>query len=159
MDWEFGVSRCNLLYKEWINTVLLYSTRNYIQYSLIKHNGKEYKKEHIYICMYFAVQQKLVNTVKQLYFKEKKKPTSIFLYSFHCLILEHCIFLGILKAFKCPKDWTNSLTALYAFYYLNPEHDFSGLKPGKPSVLIRFLHKTPPTKIICYVLFFKSTND
>ena len=82
MDWEFGVSRCNLLYKEWINTVLLYSTRNYIQYSLIKHNGKEYKK-NIYLCMYFAVQQKLVNTVNQLFFKEKKN----LLLSFYILFI------------------------------------------------------------------------
>ena len=45
MDWEFGVSRCKLLYIEWINNrVLLYSTGNYIQYPVIKHNGKEYLK-------------------------------------------------------------------------------------------------------------------
>ena len=31
MDWEFGVSRCKLLYIEWINSkVLLYNTENYI---------------------------------------------------------------------------------------------------------------------------------
>ena len=31
MEWEFGVSRCNLLYIEWINNKgLLYSTGNYI---------------------------------------------------------------------------------------------------------------------------------
>ena len=42
MDWEFGISRCKLLYIEWINKVLLYSTRNYIQYPVINHNVKEY---------------------------------------------------------------------------------------------------------------------
>ena len=43
MDWEFGISRCKLLYKEWTNNkVLLYTTRNYIQYPMINHNGKEY---------------------------------------------------------------------------------------------------------------------
>ena len=43
MDWEFGISRCKLLYIEWINNkVLLYSTGNYIQYPVINHNGKEY---------------------------------------------------------------------------------------------------------------------
>ena len=32
MDWEFGISRCKLLYIEWLNNkVLLYSTGNYIQ--------------------------------------------------------------------------------------------------------------------------------
>ena len=31
MDWEFGISRCKLLYLEWINNeILLYSTENYI---------------------------------------------------------------------------------------------------------------------------------
>ena len=50
MDWEFGVSRCKLLHLEWINNrVLLHSTGNYIQYPGINHNGKEYKKECIYI--------------------------------------------------------------------------------------------------------------
>ena len=43
MDWEVGVSRCKLLYIEWINNkVLLYSTENYIQYPMINHNGTEY---------------------------------------------------------------------------------------------------------------------
>ena len=45
MDWEFGISRYKLLYREWINNkVLLYSTRNYIQYPMINHNRKEYEK-------------------------------------------------------------------------------------------------------------------
>ena len=50
MDWEFGVSRCKLLYIEWINNkVLLYSTGNHIHYPVINHNGKEYEKQCIYI--------------------------------------------------------------------------------------------------------------
>ena len=51
MDWEFGISRCKLLYIEWINNkVLLYSRENYIQYPVINHNGKEYFKNiYIYI--------------------------------------------------------------------------------------------------------------
>ena len=59
MDWEFGISRCKLLYTEWINKVLLYSTGNYIQNLVINPNGKEYEKEcvciHIYLS-HFAVQ-------------------------------------------------------------------------------------------------------
>ena len=41
---EVGViSRCKLLYIDWINNkVLLYSTENYIQYPIIDHNGKEH---------------------------------------------------------------------------------------------------------------------
>ena len=50
MDWEAGVSRCKLLYIEWVNNkVLLYSTGNCIQCPVINHNGKEYKKECIYM--------------------------------------------------------------------------------------------------------------
>ena len=45
MEWEFGISRCKLLYIEWINNkVLLYCTGNYIQYPVINQNGKEKKK-------------------------------------------------------------------------------------------------------------------
>ena len=50
MGWDFGVNRCKLSYIEWINNkVLLYSTGNYIQYPGTNHNGKEYKKECIYV--------------------------------------------------------------------------------------------------------------
>ena len=47
-DWEFGISRCKLLYIGWINNnALLYNTGNYIQYPVINHNGKEYEKAYI----------------------------------------------------------------------------------------------------------------
>ena len=49
MDWEFGISRGKLLYIEWINKILLYSTGHYIQYPVINHNGKEYEKESTYM--------------------------------------------------------------------------------------------------------------
>ena len=53
MAWEIGVSRCKLLYIDWINNkVLLYSTENHIQYPMINHNGKEYLKKNIYIYIY-----------------------------------------------------------------------------------------------------------
>ena len=51
-NWKFEVSRCKLLfsYTGWINNkFLLYSTGNYIQYPVINHDGKEYKKECVYI--------------------------------------------------------------------------------------------------------------
>ena len=52
-DWEFGISRCKLLHIEWVsNKVLLYSKRNYIQYPVINHNGKEYEKESMCIYIY-----------------------------------------------------------------------------------------------------------
>ena len=49
---EFGVSRSKPLHIEWIsNQVLLYSTGNYIQYPVINHDGIEYAKECIRICI------------------------------------------------------------------------------------------------------------
>ena len=48
--WEFGISRCKLVYIGWINSkVVLYSTGNYIQYPVINHNEKEYEKDCIYV--------------------------------------------------------------------------------------------------------------
>ena len=47
-QWEFGISRGKLVYREWINKVLLFSTGNYIHYSEINHNGKNIKK-NVYI--------------------------------------------------------------------------------------------------------------
>ena len=48
MDWDLGISRYKLLYKEEINKVLL---KNYIQCPLINHNGKENDKENICVCI------------------------------------------------------------------------------------------------------------
>ena len=52
--WKFGISRCKLVYIEWINNkVLLYSTGKYIQYFVITYKGKEFvKKKNIYIYIY-----------------------------------------------------------------------------------------------------------
>jgi len=42
---ELGICGCKLLYIEWIdNKVLLYSRWDYISYSVINPNGKEYFK-------------------------------------------------------------------------------------------------------------------
>ena len=55
MEWKAGVSRCELLYREWINKNLLY-TENYIQYPMINPNGKGYETECICVlCDRFAV--------------------------------------------------------------------------------------------------------
>ena len=51
MDWEFGISKCKLLYTEWINKVLLSSTGNSIQYPVIKHNEKIWKRMYVHICI------------------------------------------------------------------------------------------------------------
>ena len=45
MGWEFGVSQCKLVHRERLNTkALLDSAGTYIQYLVINHNGKGYKK-------------------------------------------------------------------------------------------------------------------
>ena len=45
-DWEFGISRCKLLYVGWItNKDLLYSTGNYIQCPVINQWKRMYKKK------------------------------------------------------------------------------------------------------------------
>ena len=50
MDWEFGISRYKTsIHRMGKQQVLLYSTRNYIQFSVANHNGKEYEKEYIYV--------------------------------------------------------------------------------------------------------------
>ena len=46
------ISRYELLYIKYINSKdLLYTTGNYIQYTLINNKGKEYEKEYVYICI------------------------------------------------------------------------------------------------------------
>ena len=62
-NWKFGINRCKLLYTRWIhNKVLLYSTRNYIPYPVINHNGKEYKKKRMYI--YICITESLCYTAE-----------------------------------------------------------------------------------------------
>ena len=47
---SLGLVDANYYIQNWINTeVQLYSTGNYIQYPVINHNGKEYKKECIHM--------------------------------------------------------------------------------------------------------------
>ena len=62
---EFGISSCKLLYIGWINKVLLYRTRNYIQYPVLNHNGKDYEKD----LNSFAVQQKLTQHCQSTIFQ------------------------------------------------------------------------------------------
>ena len=66
------VSKCKLLYIEWINNkVLLYSTGHYIQYRVMNHNGKEWKS--IYICItepLCCIAEIINHTVKQLHFNK-----------------------------------------------------------------------------------------
>ena len=67
LDWEFGTSRCKLLFVEWISKrALPYSMDNYIQCPVINQNGKLYiyvygaAKWFIYIYIYIYVNSKYI---------------------------------------------------------------------------------------------------
>ena len=61
-DWEFRISRCKLLYIEWIKNKVQGTIFNILW---LNHNGKEYEKECIYIYLsHLAVQQKLTQHCK-----------------------------------------------------------------------------------------------
>ena len=71
MDWEFGISRCKLLYIGWINNkVLLYSTGNCIQCLVINHNGKEYLK-NVYVTESLCCAAKIKTTLNINYISAK----------------------------------------------------------------------------------------
>ena len=65
MDKKFGISRCQLLYTEWINKVLLHSTGSYAQYPVVNHNGKEFEKRiSIFISLYLRLEHKALVSLK-----------------------------------------------------------------------------------------------
>ena len=81
MDWESGVSGCELLYREWINKELLCresmnnedllcSTGNSVQYPVINRSGQEYEKERV--CAYYSGNAHSV--VRPLDFSEDQVP-------------------------------------------------------------------------------------
>ena len=80
----------NYFHLEWKNNkVLMYSTRNYIQYLVINHKGKEYlKKECMYLYNWVTLlySRDRYNIVNQLYFN--KKLWSLYIgYTFPILLL------------------------------------------------------------------------
>ena len=69
MEWIVEVSRCKLLFMEWINNkVLLYSSENYFQYPMINHNGKEYLRKRM---NHFAIEQKVAQYYKSTILQQK----------------------------------------------------------------------------------------
>ena len=55
MHWEFGISRCKILYIEWINKVLLCRTGNFIHHPVISHSKKVSQSiqslSHVWFCV------------------------------------------------------------------------------------------------------------
>ena len=115
IDWEFGISRCKLLYIGWINNkVLLYSTGNYIQYPVVNHMyicNKQCVCVCVCVCVYlnhFVVQQKLTQHCKSTILQWK-----IFLKIrwrlYHQLVWRHfykvgLVFLVLSSWDKCTTD-------------------------------------------------------
>ena len=61
MDWKFGVSRCKILYIEWIkNKILLYNTENYNPYFVIMEKNMKIMYLYVYLT-HFAIKQKLTH--------------------------------------------------------------------------------------------------
>lgn len=62
------------MYRKDKDRFLLYSSGNCIQYPMINHNGKEYEKECVYICICIKLSHFVIhsssehNIVSQLYF-------------------------------------------------------------------------------------------
>ena len=50
MQWEVGIKSYKVLLIEWMDNVLLYSTRNYTQYFITSCKGRDSEKEHVCIC-------------------------------------------------------------------------------------------------------------
>ena len=100
IDWEFGISRCKLLYIEWINSkVLLYSTGNYIQYSVINHNRKQTKKKKLPVSG--SVTLNIISMLTILFFfplKPLPSPSSCIQCLFSLITFKHVI---IFKAIPC----------------------------------------------------------
>ena len=107
--------RCKRLHLEWINKVLMYSTGNCIQNSVINHNGKEYWKrmcirEHL---SQVAVQQRLAHcksTILQYINKTKTVwITDVYIFT-HCdpLLTIYINKLFRVASFKCFGQWQNA---------------------------------------------------
>ena len=99
---ESGVSRCKLLHIEWIkNKVLLYSTGNYIYYSVINHNGKYIL--NIYIYTYVKVAQLCLTLCDPM---DCSLPGSCHRRNIlHATILE-CVVISFSRGSSQPRDQT-----------------------------------------------------
>ena len=69
-----GVNRCKRLHLEWLSSKDLYSTGNHTQSPGIEHDGRQYKKEYIYIWVILLYSRNWHNIVNQLCFNGKNLP-------------------------------------------------------------------------------------
>ena len=76
MNWKFGVCRCKLLHVKRIsNEVLFYSTGNYMQSLGIEHDGRQYEKKDVCVCVTGSLchTTEIDTRLNQLYFNKFKK--------------------------------------------------------------------------------------
>ena len=109
MDWELGIGRCRLGQTEWINNkVLLYSTGDYIQYPVKKHNGKEHGKECMYTYNWITLlgSRHAHNIINQVYLNFKKRK------HFECLLCVSHI-LGYGDSMVNKTEWLLSSWSLH----------------------------------------------
>ena len=124
MEQEVGVSRCKLLCIEWINKVLLYSTKNYIQYAMINHNSKGYCKNvythtHTHTHIYWVGQKIHLGFSRRFYrMNEHFGQPCIYIYLNHFAIQQklawHCKSTTILK--NNPTVYLKQVCLLYISY-------------------------------------------
>ena len=96
--------------------VLLYSTGNSFQYPVINHNGKEYKKQCLYMYNWITLlySRREHNIVNQLYFNKhthtqadtKKMDGFLLLTRYHCTFLLISLTIWINGHFLVPRDLT-----------------------------------------------------
>ena len=80
MGWQFGISRCKLLYIGWINKkVLLYSTVNYVQYP-VKIIMEKNMKKYIYL-NHFAVHQKITQHCKSTILQQQQQKKNVIIHT------------------------------------------------------------------------------
>ena len=69
----------------------MYSTGNYIQYTVINYNGKEYEKECVYIYIYICITESLCYTIWQKLMQHCKSTInkSIFRFIWKVVVQSH----------------------------------------------------------------------
>ena len=155
LEWEVGFSRFKLLQMAWINNkVLLHSTENCIQYPMINHNGKEYKKKeciHMYNWTTLLHSSNEHNMANQLCFDKKTflifSNTPQFLSLLYFLLkynlhVEKCTYVPLFMRFSRQEYWSG-LSFSSPGDLTNP-----GIEPALPALQADALLTEPPGKPI-----------
>ena len=156
--WENQVQTS--IYKGWINNqVLFYSTGNYIQHSVINHNGKEYEKR-IYVCMIQQFAFKILNIIN-IFLCQHKGPIIFFkqhdilhhniLNSLTIFLIEFSVFLPLYYMKYCNKHPCACISVhVLIFCYMDFRSRIAEAK-GMHTYLSLSNFKFPPTVVrVCF---------